>query len=91
VQYIFGSNNLNIGIGPILSFRRDWHRFERFVDDDFYGDRVYKGWQYRFYGTALVLEYLKRINKTTELQWSIIPGAPLVVTFIFGARFSIHD
>jgi hypothetical protein len=86
IQYTHGKNGFNLGIGPILSFRRDWHRFEKFVDDDFYGDRVYKGWQYRLYGTALELEYLRRINKSTELQWSLIPGAPLVVTFMVGVR-----
>jgi hypothetical protein len=88
-QYTFGNNRINLGIGPIFSFRQDWHRFKQFVDDDFYGDRVYKGWQYRFYGTALELEYLRRITKTLEMQCSVIPGAPLVITFLFGVRFAL--
>jgi|WetSurMetagenome_2_1015567.scaffolds.fasta_scaffold41931_4 hypothetical protein len=89
IHYSLGNNSINLGIGPIFSFRRDWHRFEQFEDDDFYGDRVYKGWQYRLYGTALELEYLRKINESMELQWSLIPGAPLVITFLFGVRFKI--
>jgi hypothetical protein len=50
---------------------------------------VYKGWQYRLYGTALELEYLRKINESMELEWSLIPGAPLVITFMFGVRFKI--
>ena len=89
MQYSLGKNSINIGIGPIFSFRQDWHRFEQFEDDDFYGKRVYKGWQYRLYGTALELEYLRKINESMELEWSLIPGAPLVITFMFGVRFKI--
>ncbi len=37
--------------------------------------------------TALELEYLRRINDRTELQWSLIPGVPLVITSMFGVRF----
>jgi hypothetical protein len=89
IQYSLGNNSINIGIGPIFSFRQDWHRFEQFEDDDFYGDRVYKGWQYRLYPTALEIEYLRKINDSMELQWSLIPGAPLVITFLVGVRFKI--
>jgi hypothetical protein len=78
-----------MGIGPILSFREDWHRFEQYKDDEFYGDRIHKGWQYRLFMTAIELEYLRRINESTEFQWSIIPGAPLVVTSMFGFRFKL--
>jgi hypothetical protein len=89
LQVIWGKNNINLGIGPIFNFRQDWHRFKEYVNDDFYGDRVYRGWQYRLFPAAIELEYLRRINKTTELQWSILPGVPSVVTLMVGARFSI--
>jgi hypothetical protein len=88
-QYVWGRNTLNAGIGPIFSFRRDWHRFKEFTNDDFYGNRVAHGWQYRFFPTAIELEYLRRINDTTEFQWSVVPGAPLVVTSMFGFRFKL--
>jgi hypothetical protein len=84
-----GRNALNAGIGPILSFRQDWHRFAEYVDDEFYGDRVYRGWQYRFFGTAVELEYLRRIGPNTELRWSVIPGVPLVVTLMVGLRWAL--
>ncbi len=89
IQGYWRGNGFNVGIGPILSYRRDWHRFKGYVDDEFYGDRVWKGWQYRLFMTALELEYLRRITDRTELQWSLIPGAPLVVTSLFGVRFRL--
>lgn len=88
-QYSWGKNRLNAGIGPILSFREDWHRFEQYGDDEFYGDRIYKGWQYRLFLSAVEFEYLRRINDSTEFQWSIIPGVPLVITSMFGLRFEL--
>jgi hypothetical protein len=89
LQYTWGDNQVNVGIGPILSFREDWHRFKEYTDDEFYGSRIYNGWQYRFYWTAIEFEYLRRINDTMELQWSVIPGFPLVITSLFGIRFNL--
>jgi hypothetical protein len=88
-QYSRGRNTWNAGIGPIFSFRQDWHRFKEYKLDDFYGNRAAHGWQYRFFPTAIELEYLRRVNESTELQWSVIPGAPLVVTFMFGIRYRL--
>jgi hypothetical protein len=88
IQFSPGKNRMNVGMGPILSFRQDWHRFEQYKTDEFYGDRIYHGWQYRLFWTALELEYLRRINDTMEFQWSIIPGAPLIITSMFGIRFT---
>ena len=89
LQYSWGDNRINVGIGPILSFRRDWHRFKEYLDDEFYGDRVYHGWQYRFFPTAVEFEYLRRINDSMEFQYSLVPGAPLVITSMFGIRFRL--
>jgi len=89
LQFSWGDNRINAGIGPILSFRGDWHRFEQYQDDEFYGNRVYRGWQYRFFLTAVEFEYLRKINDSMEFQWSVVPGAPLVVTSMFGIRFRL--
>ena len=89
LQYSWGDNRINVGIGPILSFRQDWHRFREYLDDEFYGDRVYRGWQYRLFPSAIELEYLRRINDSMEFQYSIVPGAPLVITSMFGIRFRL--
>ena len=89
LQFTWGKHRMNGGIGPILSFRRDWHRFEEYQDDEFYSDRIYKGWQYRFFGTALEIEYLYKISESMEFQWSLVPGAPLVITSMFGVRFGL--
>jgi hypothetical protein len=89
LQYSWGSNSVNVGIGPIFSFREDWHRFKEYTDDEFYGNRVYNGWQYRFFPTAVEFEYLCRIDDSTELQYSLIPGAPLVITSLLGVRFGL--
>jgi hypothetical protein len=88
-QFSWGENSVNIGIGPILSFRQDWHRFAQYKDDEFYGSRIYNGWQYRFFPTAVEFEYLRRINDSMEFQWSVVPGAPLVITSMFGIRFRL--
>ena len=87
LEHSWSGNSLNVGIGPILSFRRDWHRFEEYEDDEFYGDRVWRGWQYRLFWSAVEVEYLRRISDSMEFQWSIIPGAPLVITSMVGIRF----
>jgi hypothetical protein len=89
IQFPWGSNCLNAGIGPIFSFREDWHRFKEYKDDEFYGNRVFHGWQYRFYWTAIELEYLHKINDSIEFQWSVIPGVPLVITSMVGIRFKL--
>jgi hypothetical protein len=89
LQHSWGDNSVNAGIGPIFSFRGDWHRFAQYKDDEFYGDRVYQGWQYRFFPFAIEFEYLRRINESMEFQWSIIPGGELIITSLFGVRFRI--
>jgi hypothetical protein len=89
LQFSWGNNSINAGIGPILSFRQDWHRFAEYKDDEFYGSRIYHDWQYRFFPTAMEFEYLRRINDSMEFQWSVIPGAPLVITSMFGVRFRL--
>jgi hypothetical protein len=89
LQYSWKKNRINVGMGPILSFRKDWHHFKEYVNDDFYGDRVYGPWQYRLFPWALELEYIRRINDHMEFQYSLIPGVPLVITSLFGVRFSL--
>lgn len=88
-QYGWKKSSVNIGIGPIFSFREDWHQFPEYQDDEFYGDRVHGRWQYRFFPAAVELEYLYKLNKRLQLQYSLIPGAPLVFTSLFGVRFNI--
>ena len=89
LQYRWKKSSVNIGIGPIFSFREDWHQFPEYQDDDFYGDRVHGRWQYRFFPAALELEYQHKINEHLDFQYSIIPGAPLVITSLFGIRFKL--
>lgn len=89
LQYGWKKNRIDMGIGPILSFREDWHQFEQYTTDDFYGDRVYGKWQYRFFPFAIELEYFRRINDKFDFQYSLIPGAPLVITSLFGVRFKL--
>ena len=89
LQFSWKKSSVNIGIGPIFSFREDWHQFPEYQGDDFYGDRVYDRWQYRFFPAAVELEYLFKINDRMQFQYSLIPGAPLVITSLFGVRFNI--
>lgn len=87
VQFKWKKSSVNLGIGPIFSFREDWHQFPEYTTDDFYGDRVHGRWQYRFFPAAVELEYIRKINDRLQFQYSIIPGAPLVITSVFGIRF----
>jgi hypothetical protein len=89
LQYCRKRSSVNLGIGPIFSFREDWHQFSEYQGDDFYGDRVDGRWQYRFFPAAVELEYLYKINDRVELQYSLVPGAPLVITSLFGVRFNL--
>ena len=89
VQYGWKKNGINLGIGPILSFREDWHQFPQYQTDDFYGDRVYGKWQYRFFPYAVELEYLRRIKDRLDFEYSLIPGGPLVFTSMFGVRYRL--
>jgi hypothetical protein len=89
VQYSWKKNRINLGIGPIFSYREDWHQFPEYQKDDFYGDRVHGKWQYRFFPFAVELEYLRKLNDHLEFQYSVVPGAPLVITSLFGIRFKI--
>lgn len=90
VQFSLKKNRINLGMGPIFSFREDWHQFPEYQDDDFYGDRISGKWQYRFFPCALELEYLRKINDRLEFQYSLVPGAPLVITSMFGIRFKFN-
>ena len=40
-------------------------------------------------GAAMEFEYPRRINDTMGFQYSIIPGAPPIITLMFGVRFRI--
>jgi len=88
-QYSWKKNRIDLGIGPIFSYREDWHQFPEYTTDDFYGDRVYGKWQYRFFPFAIELEYLRKLNDHLEFQYSLVPGAPLVMTSLFGVRIKI--
>lgn len=85
-----GRHSFNGGVGPVLSVREDWHRFEGYNDKDFYGDRVWNGMQYRLFPLGGELEYQYKINDNVAFQYSVIPGYPAVITSKFGLRFKLN-
>jgi hypothetical protein len=85
----FGRHSFNGGLGPVLSFREDWHRFETYIDTDIYGKKVWNGWQYVFFPFGGELEYLYKINHKWEFQYSVIPAYPAVITSKIGLRWRI--
>jgi hypothetical protein len=89
VQYNWGKSSINMGMGPIFSYREDWHQFAQYTTDDFYGERVSGKWQYRLFPCAVELEYMHRINDRLEFQYSLIPGGALVFTSLIGVRFNL--
>lgn len=83
----WGKHSINGGLGPMFLVREDWGKFERYRrGDDFFGDRVKNGWQYRFFPIGGEFEYLYQINKKFQFQYSVIPGYPAVITSKIGVR-----
>ncbi|MFN8208944.1 MAG: hypothetical protein U0T82_16280 [Bacteroidales bacterium] len=89
LQHSWGKSSINVGMGPIFSYREDWHQFAQYTTDDFYGNRVQGKWQYRLFPCALELEYLHRINDRLEFQYSLIPGGALVLSSLVGVRYHL--
>lgn len=81
-----GKHQINGGMGPTFIYREDWHQFKEYKGDTFYGDRVYGNWQYRFILYGGEFEYLYKLNDKVQLQYSIIPGIPIVLTSKIGVR-----
>jgi len=84
-----GKHQINGGIGPTLSYREDWHQFPEYQGDTYYGDRVKGRWQYRFIIYGGEFEYLYQLNDKVQLQFSVIPGIPIIVTSKFGVRIRL--
>ncbi|MBL7815442.1 MAG: hypothetical protein JNL70_10535 [Saprospiraceae bacterium] len=83
----WGKHSINGGLGPMFLVRGDWGKFERYRrGDDFFGDRVKNGWQYRFFPIGGEFEYLYQLNPRWQFQYSVIPGYPAVITSKIGAR-----
>ena len=87
----WGRSSINAGLGPMFLVRQDWGKFERYRrGDDFFGDRVSNsGWQYRFFPVGGEIEYLFKLNKNVEFQYSVIPGYPAVITSKIGVRIKL--
>ncbi|MCH8331338.1 MAG: hypothetical protein IH946_08140, partial [Bacteroidetes bacterium] len=78
----------NGGIGPGFIYRQDWHQFDDYNTDPVFGDRVYKGYQYRFIPAAITLEYLFDITDQVQFQYTLLPGI-VVFSSTFGLRFKL--
>jgi hypothetical protein len=85
-----GKHSINGGLGPMFLVREDWGKFERYRrGDDFFGDRLKMGWQYRFFPIGGEAEYLYQINKKWAFQYSVVPAYPAVVTSKIGLRIKL--
>jgi hypothetical protein len=82
-----GRHTFNVGLGPALLFRKDWHRFSAYRGDNIYGDRVYQGWQYRLTPIIGEVEYLYKINEHLQFQYSVLPAYPAVIVSKVGVRW----
>jgi hypothetical protein len=86
----WGRHNLNFGMGPALTMREDWGKFETYKrGDDIFGNRLWQGWQYRIIPYAADIEYMYQLNDRIQIQYSVIPGVPTVVTSRIGVRFKL--
>jgi len=84
-----GKHQIIGGIGPTLLYREDWHQFSEYKGDEFYTNHIYNKWQYRFIVYGGEFEYLYKLNDKIELQYSLIPGIPIVMTSKIGIRIKI--
>jgi len=84
-----GKHQINGGLGPTLLYREDWYQFSEYKGDSFYGDRVNCKWQYRFIFYGGEFEYLYQLTDKIQLQFSRIPGIPIIVTSKFGLRMKL--
>jgi hypothetical protein len=88
----WGKHTFNGGIGPTYLIRGNWfNKIERYRGGDFLDKRVTKNgqWQHRFFVFGGEVEYLYRLNEKWQLQTSIIPGYPAVITMKVGARVNL--
>ena len=82
-----GKHSINGGLGPMFIVREDWGQFATYRrGNDFFGNRVMNGWQYRFFPIGGEVEYLYQINDRLQFQYSVIPGYPAVITSKLGLR-----
>ncbi len=84
-----GKHQINGGMGPTLVYREDWHQFPEYQGDRFFGSRVKGKWQYRFIFYGGEFEYLYQLSDQIQLQYSIIPGIPIVLTSKVGIRIKL--
>jgi hypothetical protein len=88
----WGKHTFNGGIGPTYLIRGNWfNKVERYRGGDFLDKRFTKNglWQHRFFVFGGELEYLYRLNDKWQLQTSIIPGYPAVISMKVGARVKL--
>lgn len=82
-----GAHRFSVGLGPTLLFREDWHQFPEYSSDTFFEERIFRGYQYRFYPIGY-LDYSYRFNPQWELLFSVVPGGIYVITSTIGLRYS---
>lgn len=80
-------HNLNLGFGPTLLFRRDWHELDGYITDAFFAESVYGRWQYRFW-VVPDIEYSYSLNENWDIFYSLIPGGEHVSTSSTGLRIN---
>lgn len=83
-------HKLSFGIGPAFMIREDWGRFEGY-DSSGTLNRAYSkhlGWvQYKFFWFGAEIEYDISLNEKWDLNMSITPGIPAVITYGIGLKY----
>ena len=79
-------------MGPTIIFRRSWYRLEGYKDDvEFFDGGPEDKWQWKFMWYGGDIEYKYRLDETTDLALSIIPGIPAPIVFSFGANLKVNQ
>ncbi len=83
-------HKLSFGVGPAFMIREDWGRFDGYKSSGTL-NRVYSdkfGWlQYKLFWFGIEVEYDFSISERWDLNMSITPGVPAVITYGIGLKY----
>ncbi|MGL1888904.1 MAG: hypothetical protein OCD76_20495 [Reichenbachiella sp.] len=85
----FGKHSINGGMGATLIYRENWNQIPEYENDSFYENAIMNGrWEYQFIFYGGEFDYIYQYSKNIGIQYSIVPGFPMVITSKLGVRYS---
>lgn len=75
------------GFGPILIFRRNWHRLPAYLPSGFFKGKAEDPWQYKMLWYGGELEYHYTVTEKPAFSVRFVPGFPEIMSLAAGIRF----